>query len=230
MNDTFEVTRCAECLSDQIYVLQEDGSGICWKCKAMIAGPIIGGFGYHEYLRLAGIVKTEETINSKDRAEVLREEVKRVVKMVSAPKAMEADIEAAKRAIGLSAASEKPKPPPIPSAPSGPGLGAKIGKIFGKMADKVLDKLSAPPAPKAVAVPTPGAKAPAPVPVAAPVKTGSMVPNRGETWSVGPCKMCRLDRQVSGVVHGTKAAGTARTFVMLTSGNYGCFLCSRRIS
>lgn len=218
-NSTFEeATRCPDCNSDQIYVLQDDGSGMCWKCKALISGPIVGGFGYLEARRLRGLVPDEKSLNDRDKEEAAHEEVRKSVNealRIARP-------DTVKPATGGAGA------PPV--APPGPSLGSRVKGFFGAVKEKLTPKPKpATPTQARLKAPPSEPFAPRPEP---PKAVPAGMPQMGQQWSVGPCTTCRLSEKIVGTVVKTKATGTSTRFVEIHSpkkgsGYYGCFFCAK---
>lgn len=216
-----EATRCPDCQSDQIYVMQDTDGGICVVCKAILTGPVKGGISYAEYARIKGILKADpETINDLDRKAEAAEKAKEDVAKLKAD--MERLNKSAVMPIRVATpirTMEAPKVPKIvmpspkdwPLKPKEEPKKEKGPSIFKKAKDWLMTQVE---------------RKPEPEPVTPTKEVG--LPKIGEQWSIGPCKHCSLDKKYVGRVRNSKASKTCERFLVLENGYYGCFFCAKK--
>ena len=252
--EEFEVTRCTECFSDRIYAFQDAEGGMCLACKLLISGPIRGGIGKHELMRLRGELPAENVngcgicrtachcqapraTHNCMHPEIPKDTQKPPVAVTAR------NVQAVVASLGKSSTSI-PAVPVVahPLPPKGPGMIQKTVGFIRKFQEEWKKTAPKPePKPAAAAASTPAAP---PVPVAppsvpalvptvpkvvAPTPVGK-IPMAGETWEVGKCLVCKNPPQK---VRGPVVPANNKKLVTIrdTNGFYwsGCFLCAKKI-
>lgn len=236
----FDVTRCSDCGSDEIYAFQnDDGGGMCTKCKLMISGIIRGGLSQFELRRRRGEITVKEVddkaIIEKERAQARNIETIRQ------------NVEIVKKQLELSKSSTTLRPvistvpvlseKPAVQKPKGPGFIEKTVGMFRKFQDEL--KKTEPKEDSYVDLPkkketmvTVTPISPAPVP--APASNGK--PQIGERWTLSKCIVCKRTASIAGEVKSTvehnSRLGYPKGYVWIWSdvvgAQKGCPLCAKK--
>jgi hypothetical protein len=226
-----EATRCPDCQSDRIYVLQDTDGGICLVCKAILSGPIKGGISYAVYAMENGILEEPETANDLDRKAIQAEEAKAAAAKIKEDLAMARGLAVIGRGLasmGRTAETPRiPMPEPKkevlkkeeprkeePKKEKGPSIFQKAKSWLMAQGEKIKTASEKPATVTATAAKDPK-------------EVG--LPKVGEAWSIGPCKTCRLTSRQSGKVKYAKAIGNSDHFIVLENSYYGCFFCSKKM-
>ena len=232
----FDVTRCPECTSDEIYSFEDSDGGLCTKCKCIVTGIIRGGISKAEMRRRRGEIAVPEDAPEVKKPEKAPERIKsdlpRVVQdAIDARTGVNVAVKALERSIAPVA-----KAPEMIKAPSGPGFIKKFVTVirdFQKEMKATAPKVEAP----KVAAPVP-LPVPPPVSVPAPIKRlentafKPPLPIPGERWAIGPCPMCRLKQKYTGTVR-PKGYDSRNRYIWIYESSIGelsgCILCAKKL-
>lgn len=216
----FEVTRCAECSSDEIYSFEDSDGGMCIKCKLLITGPIRGGISKLEMRRRRGetVIHDEPVPPKEIVSEPLPKSIQAIIDARKPINSVVQMLEKSSTKIAKVVEVEKPK---------GPGLIRKAVGFFRELQKEIKDTAPKPEAPKPAMV-----NVTVSAPVAAPytLDVRGFVPIVGETWTLNKCIVCKRQKPFTGQVF--PATGYPRKYIWVRASGYGeqfgCFLCAKK--